>query len=65
MVSFMDMAWFIYTISLMLLMIIACSTCFMVWVLTSRRDWRIVAAAFVCYALEVSIIFIAVKPVLI
>ena len=53
----MDMAWFIYTISLMLLMIIACSTCFMVWVLTSRRDWRIVAAAFVCYALEVSIIF--------
>ncbi|MGL5174708.1 MAG: LuxR C-terminal-related transcriptional regulator [Olsenella sp.] len=53
----MDMAWFIYTISLMLLMIIACSTCFMVWVLTSRRDWLVAAAAFVCYVLEVSVIF--------
>jgi len=41
----MDMAWFIYTVALMLLVIVACSVCFMVWTLTSRHDWLVSAAA--------------------
>lgn len=53
----MDLAWFIYTIAIMLVAIVAASTSVTMWVLTSRKDFLVSASAFVLYVFEVALIF--------
>ncbi len=53
----MEMAWYIYTIAILFVAIIACSVSVMVWVLVDRKSWLVAAAAFACYVFETAIIF--------
>lgn len=53
----MDFAWFVYTIALMLVAMVASSVAFVSWVLTNRKSWLVSAAAFMCYLMEVAVVF--------
>ena len=53
----MDAAWFIYTLTLMVLTVAACVTSVTVWVLTERRDCLVAAAGFLAYTLDTGLIF--------
>ena len=52
----MDYAWFLYTIALMTVAVMAATTSVTVWVLTSRRDCLVAAVGFTAYAFDVSTI---------
>ncbi|MCR4870610.1 MAG: helix-turn-helix transcriptional regulator [Atopobiaceae bacterium] len=62
----MDYAWFIYTIAIMAIAIMAFSTSVTVWVLTNRKDCLVAATGFLVYTFDVgSILFdeyIRAKP---
>ena len=52
----MDYAWFLYTIALMVVAIMAATTSVTVWVLTNRKDCLVAAVGFTAYAFDVSTI---------
>ena len=52
----MDFAWFVYTIAIMMVAIIACATSMVLWVITERRDCIYAAIAFAAYMLGTAVI---------
>lgn len=52
----MDFVWFVYTIAIMMVAIVACATSMVLWVITERRDCIYAAVAFATYMLGVAII---------
>ena len=52
----MDFAWFLYTVAIIVVAVMACSTSMTVWVLTNRKDALVAAAAFLVYTLETATI---------
>ena len=64
----MEYAWFIYTIAIMAIAVMACSSSVTVWVLTNRKDCLVAAAGFLAYMFDVGTIlfdeYIREKPVM-
>lgn len=64
----MDVAWFLYTIIIIIVASAASFTSITVWILTSRKDCLVAAAAFLLYVLEVATIlydeYVRTKPLL-
>ena len=52
----MDFAWFLYTIAIMVIAIMAATSSVTVWVLTNRKDCLVAAAGFLAYAFDVAAI---------
>ncbi len=52
----MDLAWFVYTIAVIFVAVVASAVSLTVWVLTDRKSWVVAAAAFGCYVFETAII---------
>ena len=52
----MDYAWFLYTIALMVIAIMAATSSVTVWVLTNRKDCLVAVVGFTAYAFDVSTI---------
>lgn len=62
----MELAWFIFTLALMMLSMTACAANSMLWLIAGRKDCRASSAGFAAYFFSVALIFfdeyVQVKP---
>ena len=53
----MSLAWYLFSIAVLVADVVSCSMSLMAWTLTGRRQWLVSAAAFLAHAFEQAIIF--------